>query len=62
MNCTAFGLLVAIPALFIFGWLQSRVQHLIDGINECVVAEMNLVLASRKLFKTTAEGAEIPAK
>lgn len=62
MNCTAFGLLTAIPALFIFGWLQSRVQHLIDGINECVVAEMNLVLASRKLFKTTADGAEISAK
>lgn len=62
MNCTAFGLLTAIPALFLYGWLQARVQHLIDDINESIVAEMNLVLSARKMFKTTAEGAEIPAK
>jgi len=60
MNCTWFGLFTAIPALFIFGIIQARVQHMIDGVNEAVVAEMNLVLSSRKLFKSTAE--EIPAK
>jgi biopolymer transport protein ExbB len=62
MNCTWFGLFTGIPALFAFGILQAKVQHLIDGVNECVVAEMNLVLSSRRLFKTTAEGVEIPAK
>jgi biopolymer transport protein ExbB len=60
MNCTWFGLLTGIIALFLFGVLQARVQTLIDGVNEAIVAEMNLVLSSRKLFKSTAE--EIPAK
>lgn len=60
MNCTWFGLFTAIPALFAFGILQARVQTLIDGVNEAVVAEMNLVLSSRKLFKNSAE--EISAK
>lgn len=54
MNCTAFGLITAIPALLAFGFLQSRTQHLIDGINESVVTEMNLVLANRALFKDAA--------
>jgi biopolymer transport protein ExbB/TolQ len=48
MNCTAFGLLTAIPALFIFGILQARAQHVQDEINECIVSEMNLVLATKK--------------
>jgi biopolymer transport protein ExbB/TolQ len=62
MNCTWFGLFTAIPALFAYGVLQAQVQHLIDGVNEAVVAEMNLVLSSRKLFKTSAEGAELSSK
>lgn len=47
MNCTAFGLIVAIPALFLYAIIQSRTQHTIDAINECVVTEINLVLANR---------------
>lgn len=50
MNCTAFGLITAIPALVAYAFFQSRTQHLIDGINESVVTEMNLVLANRRLF------------
>jgi biopolymer transport protein ExbB len=50
MNCTAFGLITAIPALIAFAFLQSRTQHLVDAINESVVTEMNLVLANRRLF------------
>ena len=32
MNCTAFGLMVAIPALMIHAWLQSRTTALVDGL------------------------------
>ena len=50
MNCTAFGLITAIPALLLYGILQSRVQHITDGINEGVVTTMNLVLGNRALY------------
>jgi biopolymer transport protein ExbB/TolQ len=62
MNCTAFGLLTAIPALFIFGVLQAKVQHIIDDINECIVSEMNLVLGSKKMIRSTAEALGQTAK
>ena len=55
MNCTAFGLIAAIPTLLGFGFLQARTQHLVDSINEGVVTEMNLVLANRALFKDAAK-------
>jgi biopolymer transport protein ExbB len=51
MNCTAFGLLTAIPGLLLYALLQARTQHIIDGINESVVSTLNLVLSNRKLFK-----------
>ena len=57
MNCTAFGLITAIPALICYALLQSRTQHLIDGINEAVVTELNLVLGNRKLLGSP-EGVE----
>lgn len=55
MNCTAFGLLTAIPALIGYAFLQSRTQHLVDGINEAVVTELNLVLGNRRIFQNAAE-------
>jgi len=55
MNCTAFGLITAIPPLVFFGFYQSRTQHLVDGINEAVVTEMNLVLGNRALFRDQAK-------
>jgi biopolymer transport protein ExbB len=51
MNCTAFGLLTAIPGLLMYAMLQARTQHIIDGINESVVSTLNLVLSNRQLFK-----------
>lgn len=56
MNCTAFGLITAIPALIAFAILQGQSQHLIGDINESVVTEMNLVLSNRALFRAAAEG------
>lgn len=62
MNCTAFGLITAIPSLFAFAFLQGRTQHMIDGINEAVVTEMNLVLSNRHIFvRTEKEGQSIQA-
>ncbi len=50
MNCTAFGLLVAVPAVLIYSVLQSRAQHLIDDINEISIRTFNFVLANRERF------------
>ncbi len=54
MNCTAFGLLTAIPALVAFSVLQGRTQHMVDDINEASVAVLNLVVANREKMKIPA--------
>ena len=51
MNCTAFGLLVAIPALVSFSALSGKTQHLIDDINEVAVSVMNLIVTNRDKLK-----------
>lgn len=47
MNCTAFGLIVAIPALLAYAMLQSRTQKCVDEINEGSVRIVNLILLNR---------------
>jgi biopolymer transport protein ExbB len=47
MNCTAFGLLTAIPGLLFFSVLQGKTQSLIDDINEASVSVLNLVVTNR---------------
>jgi len=51
MNCTAFGLIVAIPALVAFSALNGKTQHLIDDINETSVSVLNLIVANRDKLK-----------
>lgn len=51
MNCTAFGLLVAIPLLFAYGYLMSRAQELTDDIHEASVATLNFVMSNRERLK-----------
>jgi len=46
MNCTAFGLLVAIPTLLLHSYLQSRTTELIDGL-EAVAGKFVNTLSSR---------------
>ena len=58
MNCTAFGLLTAIPALVAFSVLQGRTQHMMDDINETSVAVLNLIVANRDKMKMPASLAE----
>lgn len=50
MNCTAFGLLVAVPAVLLYSVLQSRAQRLIDDINEISIKTFNFILANRERF------------
>jgi len=50
MNCTAFGLLVAVPAVVLYSVLQNRAQVLIDDINEISIRTFNFILANRSRF------------
>lgn len=51
MNCTFFGLAVAIPSLVFFSILNGRTQSLINDINETSVSVLNLVVSNREKFK-----------
>lgn len=48
MNCTAFGLAVAIIGLIGFAILNGKTQQLEDDINEASVQVLNLVVANRQ--------------
>jgi biopolymer transport protein ExbB len=48
MNCTAFGLIVAIIALVGFAVLNGKTQSLEDDINESSVQVLNLVVNNRQ--------------
>ena len=54
MNCTAFGLGVAIPSLVIYSVLQGRTQHMVDDINESAVGVLNLIVANKDKMKMPA--------
>jgi len=54
MNCTAFGLATAIPALVAFSVLQGRTQQMVDEINETSVAVLNLIVANKDKMKMPA--------
>jgi biopolymer transport protein ExbB/TolQ len=54
MNCTAFGLLVAIPSLLAYSVLQGRSQHMLDDINEVSVGLLNLIIANKDKMKMPA--------
>ncbi|MBN8555859.1 MAG: MotA/TolQ/ExbB proton channel family protein [Deltaproteobacteria bacterium] len=51
MNCTAFGLCVAIPTLLAFAFLQGRTQRIIDDVNEVVLEAMNFVVSHKDKLK-----------
>ncbi|MBK9293175.1 MAG: MotA/TolQ/ExbB proton channel family protein [Oligoflexia bacterium] len=51
MNCTAFGLIVAIPALMAYGYYQTRIQRLVNDMNESSVNVMNLIVSNRDKIK-----------
>ncbi|MCB0361620.1 MAG: MotA/TolQ/ExbB proton channel family protein [Bdellovibrionales bacterium] len=41
MNCTAYGLVVAIPALFMYSILSNRTNDLIDDLNQASTKVLN---------------------
>jgi biopolymer transport protein ExbB/TolQ len=51
MNCTAFGLITAVPALLMFAVLNGWTQGVLDDINEVSVQVVNLVVAHRQAMK-----------
>jgi biopolymer transport protein ExbB len=51
LYCTAFGLIIAIPALVFFGYFQVRVGRIINDMVESTMHMMNLVVANRDKFK-----------
>src|SRR5437870_8560497 len=57
MNCTAFGLICAVPALLQFALLNGWTQSRIDDINEVTVQVVNLVVAHRQAMKGGAPAA-----
>jgi len=48
MNTTAFGLVVAIPIMLIYTYLQSRTNTLIDSLDEYALKFLNLAALLRK--------------
>jgi biopolymer transport protein ExbB/TolQ len=56
MNCTAFGLIVAVPAVALYSILQNRAQRIIDEINEISIKTFNFILANRERFGIEEKG------
>jgi len=47
MNCTAFGLITAIPALLLYAVLQGKTQHVVDQVNAGSARILNALRKSR---------------
>lgn len=52
MTATAYGLLVAIPTLMAYAFLQGRTQNLVDDVNEVVLDAMNFVVQHREQLQS----------
>jgi biopolymer transport protein ExbB/TolQ len=52
MNCTAFGLIIAVPLLGAYGAMHSWATSIVDDIHEASVSTLNFILSNRnKLAK-----------
>jgi biopolymer transport protein ExbB/TolQ len=51
LNCTAFGLFVAISAVVAYGFFQIRISRAINDMQESSMTLMNLVVAHRDKMK-----------
>ncbi len=51
LNCTAFGLLVAILSIVMYGFFQIRIGRAINDMQESSMTLMNLVTANREKMK-----------
>ncbi len=48
MNTTAFGLMVAIPLIFIYTILQTKTTEIVDSLEMATVKSVNLMMQRRK--------------
>ncbi len=51
LHCTAFGLLVAIVAIFSYGYFQVQIGRLMNDVVESSMSLLNLVVANRDKIK-----------
>lgn len=51
LNCTGFGLLIAIIAIVLYGFFQIRIGRAINDMQESSMTLMNLVVANRDKLK-----------
>lgn len=51
LNCTAFGLIVAIMAILAYGYFQLRISRILNDVVESSMSLMNLVVANRDKVK-----------
>lgn len=51
LNCTAFGLLVAIPAIVFYGYFQLRIGRILNEMTEGSMNLINTVVANRDKLK-----------
>jgi biopolymer transport protein ExbB/TolQ len=51
MNCTAYGLTVAIPALIAYGYFQIRITRIQTDMTESSMTLMNMIVANRDKMK-----------
>jgi biopolymer transport protein ExbB len=51
LNCTAFGLVVAMTAIICYGFFQYRVGHIINDMIESSMSMLNLVSSNRDKIK-----------
>ncbi len=54
MNCTAYGLITAIPALVSFSLLQGRTQGITDDVQASVASTINMVLRNKDKLNVDA--------
>lgn len=52
LNCTAFGLVVAVLAILGFGFFQFRIGHILNDMTESSMSMMNLVASNRDKIKS----------
>ena len=57
MHCTAFGLGSAVVVILFYAVIQAKTQHILEAINESVVAEINFVLSNRAAKQEGAQAA-----
>jgi biopolymer transport protein ExbB/TolQ len=61
MNCTAFGLMTAVPLLLIHAWLQTKTTELIDSLEMASVKFLNAITERQQTPTPTSTSAPLAA-